>query len=142
MINKRQMTSNTHNAFTLIEVIVALAVVAIAIVALIRLHLVSVVLIDSANTRLHAVMVAQEAMSKATCLGYPKLGNTAGSIRRGNCNFNWNTSVTPAAPGGIYNQNQNGSSLRQVDVTITWNIAKAKKQYNLMTYIADRRLTQ
>ena len=68
--------------FTFVEVIVALAIVSISLLGLIRLHLISIRMVEAAEVTSQAVLLAEEKIAEALALGYPKEGTKSGTVER------------------------------------------------------------
>lgn len=86
----------TRNGFTLLEMLVALAVFSIAALALLRLDAVSVATAAELKAREGAMLVAQnEAARIATDPAAPVLGNTTRRLVNGGQNFLIVQAVSP-----------------------------------------------
>ena len=115
--------------FTLLEVMVALAVVAIALVPLLRLHLLSLDATLRAQDLSTAVLLAQEKM--ATMPPFPEAGEEQGTFEGPDFDrFRWQTAVTEdevilaAQPIAI----------RHLAVTVLWTDGQREHQYTLESY--------
>ena len=91
---------NQHG-FTLIEVMVSLAVVAVGLVAMLGLQHQTLQSVIRANQLTTAALLAQEMMTQAELQIFPPLGNTSGDFRTLNHgqypNYKWTESVSPSA---------------------------------------------
>lgn len=132
--------------FTLIEVLVALAVAAIALAALLNLQLVSMHVADKAEGLTQAVFVAQEKLAEAVSGGSPAVGVTSGTAEAGGEWFDWRMEVTEAPlPPLATAQNAGPSSrptlgrdrLRQLTVEVFWQKGPGRKQIALTTLVAE-----
>lgn len=87
--------------FTLIEVMISLAIVATALVALLGLHHQNLRGVISSQERTRAAMLAQALITEAELERYPVLGQTSGDFRQlypGQYpNFRWERAVQPTA---------------------------------------------
>jgi general secretion pathway protein I len=115
--------------FTLLEVMVALAVVAIALVPLLRLHLLSLDATLRAQDLSTAVLLAQEKMSAMP--PFPDAGEEQGTFEGPDFDrFRWQTAVTEeevilaAQPIAI----------RHLVVTVLWTDGQREHQYTLESY--------
>ena len=124
---------HAKNAFTFIEVIVALAIVAIAITALLRLHLISINMTDRTNTRIQAVLLAQSKMDEVITDVSPYVGVTNGTIRQNQLDFNWQRSITELHLPQL--DKNDFDTLRRVDVDVSWKHGNNNKHINLTTYV-------
>jgi general secretion pathway protein I len=90
-----------HNGFTLIEVMVALAVVAIALVGLLGLQHQTLQSVVRGSELTKAALLAQELMTQAEIGQFPAVGVTSGTFEtlhpRQYPNFRWEQSVEPSA---------------------------------------------
>lgn len=125
-------------AFTLIEVIAALAIVSIALLGLLQLHLVSVAISDTARTTALAVLVAQEKAAEAACGGWPAVGAKSGTARMDGSEFNWRTDVTQL--DSLASCGLGRSALRQLSVNVTWRDGARPRTVQMTTYLADHRI--
>lgn len=99
--NARSRAASAQAGFTLIEVMVALAVVAIALVALLGLQHQTLQSVVRAQQMTTAALLAQQLMTKAELQVFPPLGNSQGDFQdsyRGRYrNFRWRRDVTRSA---------------------------------------------
>ena len=91
----------TGSGFTLLEVMIALAVVAIAMMALLGLHHQSLQSVIHSQDSTKAALLAQDLMSQAELQRFPEVGNRSGdfeSLYPGRFKgFRWQQIVEPAA---------------------------------------------
>lgn len=125
-------------AFTLIEVIAALAVVSIALLGLLQLHLTSVGITDTARTTALAVLVAQEKAAETVGGGWPAVGAKSGTAQMDGSQFNWRTEVTNLDALASCGLGRN--ALRQLCVNVTWRDGAGPRTVQMTTYLADRRI--
>ncbi len=129
-----------NRAFTLMEVVIALAITSISLLALLRLHLVSTVLADTAELTSQAVLLADGKIAEALAEDYPDLGVTRGTVQHGGTSFQWQREVTNTYLSQFSNLNPDlsGKGLRKISVNINWKTGNANKHLNISTYVADR----
>jgi type II secretion system protein I len=125
-------------AFTFVEVIVALAIVSISLLALLRLHLISINMVDKAQITTQAVLLANEKIAETMAAGYPEKGTDSGSTEKNGLTLNWQTEVTDLRLPQLDKVHING--LRKILVDITWKQGVSRKQLQTSTYVADRKL--
>jgi general secretion pathway protein I len=118
--------------FTLLEVMVAVAVVAIALVVLLRLHLMSLDNTLRAQDLTTAVLLAQGKI--ATMNAFPETGEEQGKFEGPELErFSWFTRVTeqtfPASEAG-----QRDIEVRHILVTVVWFEGHHEQQYTLEAY--------
>jgi len=117
--------------FTLLEVLVAVAIVAIALVAFMGLHLRSLDATIRAQDLTTAVLLAQGKM--ATMGEFPETGETQGKFEGPELErFQWSTAVTEhrldAVGGG------QSVAVRRLEVTVYWVDGQHTRQYTLEAY--------
>jgi general secretion pathway protein I len=97
---KAKPRARSRSGFTLIEVMVALALVAIGLVALLGLHHQDLQSVIWAQDTSRAAMLAQVIMTGTELTGFPQVGTTSGdfqSLYRGQYpNFRWRKVVEPS----------------------------------------------
>ena len=125
-------------AFTFVEVVVALAIVSISLLALLRLHLISVTMVDKAQITSQAVLLANEKIAETVAAGYPKEGTNSGTMEQNGLTLNWQTEVTDLRLPQLDKVHITG--LRKILVDITWKQGVSRKQLQTSTYVADRKL--
>jgi type II secretion system protein I len=130
--------SHRSIAFTLIEVVAALAIVSIAILGLLQFHLASIRIADSARTTAMAILLAQEKAAETSSGGWPAVGVRSGSQEMDGSQFDWRTEVTSLnslASCGI-----GRNAIRQVSVNILWRDGTSPRIVQMTTYVADHRI--
>lgn len=122
----------TAGGFTLLEVMVAVAVVAIALVVLLRLHLVSLDNTLRAQDLTTAVLLAQGKM--ATVGTFPDAGEEQGKFEGPELErFRWFTRVTEHSfPVGT--EGKPPVEVRHIMVTVLWLEGQHEQQYTLDAY--------
>jgi general secretion pathway protein I len=125
-------------AFTFVEVVVALAIVSISLLALLRLHLISITMVDKAQITSQAVLLANEKIAETVAAGYPKEGTNSGTMEKNGLTLNWQTEVTNLRLPQLEKVRITG--LRKILVDITWKQGRSRKQLQTSTYVADRKL--
>jgi general secretion pathway protein I len=120
--------------FTLLEVMVALAIVAIALVPLLRLHLLSLDATMRAQSLTTATLLAQEHM--ALLPPFPEPGEEKGGFDDpGLARFHWHTLVTEDEV--ILGLSAQLVKLRHIAVTVVWVEGQREHHYTLETYAAQ-----
>jgi general secretion pathway protein I len=117
--------------FTLLEVMVAVAVVAIALVPLLRLHLLSLDATARAQDLTQAVFLAQEKI--ASIRSFPDAGEEQGTFERPELSrFRWYTVVTEDEL--VLASSAKPIAVRRIVVIITWADGQRERQYTLESY--------
>ncbi len=128
----------TARAFTFVEVIVALAVVSISLLALLRLHMISVTMADAAETTSQGIFLAEGKISEVLALGYPEVGTNSGSAEKNNLRFYWQSEVADLGLQQVDEADITG--LRKISVDVSWKEGVGRKQLQMSTYVADKKL--
>ncbi len=135
----RTQIKSARLGFTLLEVMVAIAVVAIALVPLLRLHLLSLDATMHAQDLTTAVSLAQEKMSELATS--PEPGETKGDFDAPLYErFRWQTSVGDVEEVVIPNLDApEGEELptfevQRIEVTVIWLDGEREKLYTLESY--------
>lgn len=93
-------TAGSRCGFTLLEVMIALAVVAIALTALLGLHHQALISVIRGQELSQAALLAQEVMTQAELERYPDLGRKFGDFRAAHPRlydgFKWQRVVEPS----------------------------------------------
>jgi general secretion pathway protein I len=129
----KQPRRRREAGFTLLEVMVAVAIVATALVALLRLHLMSLDNTLRAQDLTDAVRLAED---KITAMGgFPAIGEEQGICNPDFGRFHCFTSVTayplPVTTGPT---SRPPMEIRYIMVTVTWLEGQHKQQYTLEDY--------
>jgi type II secretion system protein I len=128
--------SRAEAAFTLMEVVAALAIVSIALLALLRLHLLSVKTADQGQILTHAVLLAQEKMAEGVAGGYPQVGTRAGEVDSGGARLLWKTEVADARSSAPPQLDLKLGGLRKLSVEVAWEKGSGEKQIRMTTLVA------
>jgi general secretion pathway protein I len=119
--------------FTLLEIMVALAIVAIALVPLLRLHLLSLDATIRSQDLTTAVLLAQGQL--AAMGDFPEAGEESGRFEEPELQkFLWQTAVTEHSF-----DSEDGSTkvdVRRIVVTVVWTEGGGERQYRLESYAA------
>jgi general secretion pathway protein I len=134
MWNRRRVKHQAHTraaGFTLLEVLVAVAIVAIALVTFMGLHLRSLDATIRAQDLTTAVLLAQGKM--ATMGEFPDTGEEQGKFEGPELErFQWATAVTEhmldALDGG------QTATVRRLEVTVFWADGQQTHHYTLEAY--------
>lgn len=113
--------------FTLLEIMVALAIIATAFVALLGLRNRDIVLHEYGRALIAATALAQQRMADTIVGPFPEVGQTEGAFDEAHARFAWRqeVNVTPF------------DFVREVRVTVRWN-APNEEQVELVRYVFQR----
>ena len=123
-------------AFTLVEVLIALAITVISLVPLLHLLVTSISMMDTAGCLSRATLIGKAKMAEVVGEGYPEIGTDNGNVENeGNeVVFGWQVSVTDALINELEEIGLSG--LRQVNVAVTWREGLGQKEVLLSTYVS------
>lgn len=140
--NHNILKRQSHGAFTLLEVVIALAITSISLLALLKLHVVSSALADTAELTSQAVLIGDGKIAESLAEGYPNLGVTTGIVEHGSTSFQWRREIMEAYPAQFGNLNPDllKNGIRKISVNIKWKTGLGYKYFDLSTYVADRTL--
>jgi len=131
-----------YRAFTLLEVVIALAITSISLLALLRLHIVSAALADTAELTSQAVLIGEGKIAETLTEDYPDIDVTSGIVQHGSTSFQWRREITEAylTQFGNLNPDLLKNGIRKISVSIKWKTGLGYKYFDMSTYVADRTL--
>ena len=121
--------------FTLIEVLIALAITVIGLVPLLHLLTASILMTDSAWNLSQATLIGNTRLAEVVSQNDLEIGTERGSIENQDKDmvFEWQSKVTEAFIEEL--QETNLADLRKVTVTVMWYEGQRSKQISLTTYV-------
>ncbi len=134
LVNVRGLMKNVSNrGFTLLEVLIAVALIAIALTTLLGSQSQSVSFANSAKFETMAALLAQSKMSEIA-LQQETLASDSGDFGDEYPGYAWEVEVSDISIEGVDNISD---YLKQVDLTVTWGVFS----YNvrLYHYVAENR---
>lgn len=117
-----------QRGFTLLEIMVALAIIAVAFVALLGLRNRDIVLHGEARAIIAATALAQQRMADATIGGFPDLGTSEGRFDDEHARFTWRQEVNPT---GLFSTDL----VREVRVMVAWGDPSRNERVDLVSYV-------
>jgi general secretion pathway protein I len=117
-----------HLGFTLLEVMIALAILALVGVAFLRAQASSVRLVDESGQISLATLLASEKMAELESLGFPEAGKTSGPGGETFPQFRWEQVVSPTEI----------PILRQGLVRVFWKDGTRERTLELVAYFAQK----
>ena len=117
----------TNKGFTLLEVMIAVALIAIALTTLLGSQSQSVSFANSAKFETMAALLAQSKMSEIATQEAGAITNDSGDFGDDYPGYRWEVNVNDTAIAGIDNISD---YLKQLDLTVTWGVFS----YNLRLY--------
>ena len=130
----KHSVSREKNGFTLVEILVTLAILAAVLPAL--LHVFGSAarnqgLSDNTTTALYLLKFR---MSEIEMAGYPDVGEDTGEFGN-STRYRWSSIVEDVESEEVEN-------IRQVQVTVTWQHRNRERSMSMNTYMADRQNAQ
>ena len=117
-----------HNrGFTLLEVMIAVALIAIALVTLLGSQSQSVSFANSAKFETMAALLAQSKMSEMTIQAADSLSSDSGNFGDDYPGYAWEATVSDISLEGM---DTISDYLKQIDLTVTWGVFS----YNIRLY--------
>lgn len=122
----------SHKGFTLLEVMIAVAVIAIALTTLLGSLSQSVSFANSAKFETMAALLAQSKMSEITVESKAAPASDSGNFGDDYPGYAWEVAVSDVFIEGIDNISD---YLKQLDLTVTWGVYSYKMR--LYHYVAE-----
>ena len=126
--NRSGKSSTGTRGFTLLEVIIAVAIIGSSLAILLGAVNKNLVLASQSKNLSIASFLAQKKLGEIEIEGYPDIGSQEGVFEE-SPEFRWYLSVQP------YNIEQLGAEIRIVMLTITWN--EGNNEFTVATAISD-----
>jgi prepilin-type N-terminal cleavage/methylation domain-containing protein len=117
-----------RSGFTLLEVIIAVAIIGSSLAILLGAVNKNLVLASQSKNISIASFLAQRKLGEVEIEGFPEIGNQEGVFEE-QPEFGWYLSVQP------YNIEQLGTEIRIVILTITWD--EGNREFTVATAISD-----
>jgi general secretion pathway protein I len=118
--------------FTLLEVMVALAIIAGSLVVILHSHFLSVNLANRAIGESLASLLAKEKMEETVKEGFPEEGEEEGVFKE-HSHFRWRRTVEQAE---LFEKEIDG--LRRIVVTIFWFDGRDEHEFEVVNYLFGR----
>jgi len=131
------------DAFTLIEVLIALAITLIGLVPLLHLLTTSILMADSAWNLSQATLIGNSKLAEVIAENNLEIGIDQGSVESEEKEivFDWQSKVIEANINEL--EDTGLKDLRKVTVTVTWHEGQSQKQIFLTTYVfVDKTVTK
>ena len=123
-----------RNGFTLIEIVVALAILSLALPTLLRSFTEAAKGQALAENRTTALYLLKFRMAAIETEGYPDIGEEDGEFGE-DSRFQWHSEVQDVESEEI-------EGLRLVTITVTWQERGKERRIAASTYLADRQIPQ
>ncbi len=131
------------DAFTLIEVLIALAITLIGLVPLLHLLTTSILMADSAWNLSQATLIGNSKLAEVIAENNLEIGIGQGSVESEEKEivFDWQSKVIEANINEL--EDTGLKDLRKVTVTVTWHEGQSQKHIFLTTYVfVDKTVTK
>jgi len=131
------------DAFTLIEVLIALAITLIGLVPLLHLLTTSILMADSAWNLSQATLIGNSKLAEVIAENNLEIGIDEGSVESEEKEivFDWQSKVIEANINEL--EDSGLKDLRKVTVTVNWHEGQSQKQIFLTTYVfVDKTVTK
>lgn len=139
----RLLNPGKIDAFTLIEVLIALAITLIGLVPLLHLLTTSILMADSAWNLSQATLIGNSKLAEVIAENNLEIGIDQGSVESEEKEivFDWQSKVIEANINEL--EDTGLKDLRMVTVTVTWHEGQSQKQIFLTTYVfVDKTVTK
>ena len=134
LISFFRQSADDKNGFTLIEIVVALAILSLALPALLRSFTEAAKGQALAENRTTALYLLKFRMASIELEGYPDIGEEEGEFGE-DSRFRWHSDVRDVESEEI-------EGLRLVTVSVTWQERGKERLISASTYLADRQMPQ
>jgi general secretion pathway protein I len=144
MPQRRHQLKGNDTGFTLLEVLLAIALLAIALPILLGLRNFDLDLQDRASELTIATLLAQEKLVEVELLGQYAIGETVGEFRQVPLGVRPVTHIDPRAVGYRWKQTIAPTPLeliREIRIEVTWPRAEREERLEVSTYVFAGRLT-
>ncbi len=121
-------TDRAQAGFTLLEVMIALAILSLVAVAFLRAQASSVRLVDESGQISMATLLARERMAELESRGFPEPGDNSGTGGEAFPSFRWEHIISTTEIPNI----------RKAVVRILWTEGDLKRSMELTAYFARR----
>lgn len=128
----KKVRSRSSRGFTLLEVMIALAIIAGSLVVILHSHLLGVNLANRAQGISLAGLLAQEKMEGIIKEGFPEEGEEEGIFEE-HPHFRWRQTVSEAE---LFEKEIEG--LRRIAVTISWFDGRDEQELEVVSYLFGR----
>lgn len=126
----RREAADARSGFTLLEVIIAVAIVGSSLAILLGAVNKNLILASQSKNLSIASFLAQQKLGEIEIEGFPEVGSEEGAFEE-SPEFRWYMRVLP------YNIEQLGTEIRIVILTITWN--EGNNEFTVSTAISDHK---
>ena len=130
----KRSRSAEENGFTLVEILVTLAILGAVLPALLHAFASAARNQGLSDNSTTALYLLKFRMAEIEMTGYPDVGEETGEFGN-NTRYRWSSVVEDIESEEVEN-------VRQVQVTVTWQHRNRERSMSMNTYIADRQKSQ
>ena len=134
IIKKTHPAPIEKSGFTLVEVLVTLAILAAVLPALLQAFASAARNQGLSDNRTTALYLLKHRMAEIEMEGYPDVGEASDEFGE-NTRYRWRSVVADIDSEDVEN-------IRRVQVTVTWIHRNRERSLSMSTYIADRQMPQ
>ena len=127
-------TEKGNGGFTLVEILVTLAILAAVLPALLQAFSTAARNQGLSDNSTTALYLLKFRMAEIEMNGYPDVGEETGEFGE-NTRYGWNSVVEDIDSDDVEN-------IRRVQVTVTWLHRNRERSMSMSTYMADRQMPQ
>lgn len=117
-----------RRGFTLLEVMIAMALLALVLVTVFSHQAVSIDLGNEARLITRATFLAQEKMAELLAGEVRELGSVEGDVEDAGIGFHWRTEIEESSREGLV----------RVVATVTWKERGSTRDVRIVTYMAQQ----
>ena len=130
----KHLMSGEENGFTLVEILVTLAILGAVLPALLHAFASAARTQGLSDNSTTALYLLKFRMAEIEMSGYPDVGEETGEFGD-NTRYSWSSIVEDIDSEEVEN-------VRRVQVTVTWQHRNRERSMSMNTYIADRQKSQ
>ena len=129
---QKRLISCREDGFTLVEILVTLAILAVTLPALLQVFSSTSRNQLLSDNQITALYLLKFQMAEIEMAGYPEVGQNSGEFGADSA-FQWQSNVEEI-------QSEEIQGLRKVELTVTWQQSEKVRSISMFTYIADRQV--
>jgi len=129
---------SAKQGFTLMEVLVALAVLSLGLVLVLQIISASLQAEGLSNFLTKATFLAQEKLAEQFMSDYSELKDASGDFGETHPGFNWETKITSINLSHPENLDPDEDELRKIELNISWKVRNKLQKLNMVTFVARR----
>ena len=130
----KHSVSGEKNGFTLVEILVTLAILAAVLPALLHVFASAARNQGISDNTTTALYLLKFRMAEIEMGGYPDVGEDTGEFGN-NTRYRWRSTVEDIESEDVEN-------VRRVQVTVTWQHRNRERSMSMSTFVADRQKAQ